>query len=135
MPINNQSTLVGTHTVQANVNSELISDLKNLDFYVKKNLVKPIDNKIITIKESCYSNHYVVHINYVFFERLMKLTKITNIDTYKEVQNLVEICEKNRRNWMDVAEDDMVEELTQNINKNILKNLYELGTKNAKSNI
>ena len=135
MAIVGKTVSVSDQRLMTNVTREMISDIKNLDFYVSKKLVYPVNNKIITIKECNYSNYYIVHINYVFFERLMKLTKITNIDTYKEIERLVEICEQNKRNWMGIAEDEAVEELTQGINKNILKRLFELGTHNAKYNI
>ena len=135
MTITSRTVNMSDKQLMTNVTSEMVADLKNIDFYVKKDLVKPINNKIITIKECSYSNHYIVHINYIFFERLMKLTKIRNIDTYKEIENIVEICEKNKRGWFGVAEDDAVEEMSQQINKDILKRLFELGTQNAKYNI
>lgn len=122
-PTNSQNIMVGTHTVKANITPEMVSELRNTDFYVKKDLVKPVDNKIITIKECPHKNHYEVHVNYVYFDRLMKLNKIMNRDTYKETLDLVELCEQNRKNWFGVAEDDMVEEIAQDINKQILRDL------------
>ena len=128
---------VGTFHVKTDVTIEMISDLKNVDFYVKKELVKPINNKIITIKKCSYKKHYKVDINYVYLDRLMKLNKIMNKDTYKEITDLVELCEKNQRGWWGVTEDEMVDELSESINKQILNDLRKIGEKieNGKSNI
>lgn len=132
--INNQNIVVGTQTLKTNVTLGMVSDIKNCDFYVKKELVKPINNKIITIKECDRKNHYEVHINYVFFDRIIKITKITNTTLYDEIIKTIEICEANKKNWWGVAEDEMVEELSDQINKDILKNLMLMGTSNFKSN-
>ena len=126
---------VGTFQVKTNVTPEMVSDLKNIDFYVKKELVKPINNKIITIKECSYKKHYKVDINYVYLDRLMKLNKIMNKDTYKEIVDLVELCEKNQKGWWGITEDEMVDEMAEQINADILKNLMLLGTQNGKHNI
>ena len=126
---------VGTFKLNTNVTLEMISDLKNIDCYVKKELVKPINNQIITIKECCYKKHYKVDINYVYFDRLMKLNKIMNKDIYKEILDLVEMCEKNQKNWWGVAEDEMVDELTEQINADILKNLMLTERNNGKFDI
>ena len=118
--------------LKTNWTIEMVSDLKNIDFYVKKELVKPISNKIITIKECSYKKHYKVDINYVYFVRLMKLNRIMNKDTYKETLDLVELCQKNWRGWWGVTEDEMVDELTQFVDRQILYDLKKLGEKNAK---
>ena len=133
MTIVSKTVSMSDRQLITNVTKEMLSDIKNLDFYVSKKLVYPINNKIITIKECSYSTHYEVHIDYVFFERLMKLTKITNIDTYKEIERLVEICEQNKRNWMDVVWKMICQKkYSQSIDKEILKKLLELGTPNGK---
>lgn len=126
---------IGTVELKTNVTPEMISDLRNVDFYVKKELVKPINNKLITIKNCSYGNHYKVDINYVYFNRLVKLNKLMNKDNYKELLDLVELCEKNKKGWWDVAQDDAVDDLAKNINDDILKRLFLLGIKNGKSNI
>ncbi len=127
---------VGTFSVKTDVTPEMVSDLRNVDFYVNRDLVKPINNKLITIKKCSYTNHYKVDINYVYYNRLVKLNKLMNKENYKELMELVEICEKNKKGWWDVAQDDMVDDLAKNINRDILEKLRVLGQKNyGKSDI
>lgn len=135
MAIVSKTVEMSDRQLRTKVTKEMISDIKNMDFYVSKKLVYPINNKIITIKECSYKNHYKVTINYVYLERLMKLNKLMDKNNYKEIENLVSICEENKRGWWGVTEDDMVEEITQDINKGILSDLIKLGIQNGKSNI
>jgi hypothetical protein len=117
--------MVGTHTVKSNITPEMVSDIRNTNFYVKKDLVRPMDNKILRIRECPHKNHYEVHINYVLFDRLIKIIKITDTKLYEDIIKTVEICVMNSKNWWSVAEDEMVEELTQSIDRQILKDLME----------
>ena len=131
--IRSKKVTTDTRQMSTNVTPEMLSDVKNIDFYVKKTLVKPINNKIITIKE--YSNNYYkVDINYVFFDRLIKLNKIINKDTYKEIISIIEICNDNRSSWSEVMQNEQVEEMTKEINKDIIKKLILMGNE-TKHNI
>lgn len=131
--IRSKKVTTDTRQMSTNVTPEMLSDVKNIDFYVKKTLVKPINNKIITIKE--YSNNYYkVDINYVFFDRLIKLNKIINKDTYKEIISIIEICNDNRSSWWEVMQNEQVEEIAKEINKDIIKKLILMGNE-TKHNI
>ncbi len=115
---------------------QMVSDLKNFDFYVKKSVgVKPINNNVIVIKDfKGNPNYYKVDINYVFLDRLLKLYKITKKDGLEHIIEIIEICEKNKSTWFETVEDGAGAELAKSIDKDIINNLVQMGMKNHYKN-
>lgn len=126
----------GNMIVKTDVTKEMVSDLKNIDFYVKKSVgVKPINNNVITIKEyDSNPNFFKVDINYVFLDRLLKLYKITKKNDLDHIIKIIEICENNKSTWFETVEDGAVTELSNSINKDIINRLVEMGMNNHNKN-
>lgn len=97
-----------------------------MDFYVhKKHIPYPINNNIIKIV-SFNKNYYSVSINYFLHERYLKLCKITKNKELLDILNIIEICIFNRKKILETMEDELVQELSESINKYILNELHKL---------
>lgn len=90
-----------------NITRQMISDITNLDFYVKKSFfVNPINCDIIKMK-SYNDNYYKIDINYTLHERYMKIYKINKSEKLKNILDIISICKKNKTNWSEVIESQM----------------------------
>lgn len=125
---------VGTFKVNTNVTREMVDDISKFNYatnYIKKSLVKPMNNIIIKIYDDKYNdNYYKVDINQKLLERYTKIYKVTKDEGLRRILEAVEICEKNRSDWMNMTEESLADELAYSINKDILKRLFMLGSIN-----
>lgn len=115
--------------MKAKWTQEMINDLRNFDFYVKKSdNIYPIDNDFIKIESYSNSNkYYQVYVNYILYERLLKISKFTNNEKYNKIIELVKYCESNKVNdFISVLESELVDELSNSINKNIISNIIKM---------
>ena len=102
--------------------------------YIKKDIHCEIDTDLITIKKFDEEYNTVV-INYLLYNRYLKLFKITKNEKLKKLLDIVQLCEINKKELQDIMSSILTKELTKNINNEILKNLIKFQKKmgNSKS--
>lgn len=98
--------------------------------YIKKDIHCEIDTDLITIKKFDEEYNTVV-INYLLYNRYLKLFKITKNEKLKKLLDIVQLCEINKKEPRDIMSSILTKELTKNINNEILKNLIKF-EKNGK---
>lgn len=126
MKIYSKNVSVGTSKVNVNVTREQMLDIYNYDFYVHKKFIpKPICNEVIKI-ETYNENYYQVYINTFLNDRYLKLSKITKNKDVQEILDLVDMCKEHRMGFNELMEDELVQELSRSIDKEIIKNLINM---------
>lgn len=126
MKLHSKNVSTTTTQLKSNVTRSQINDLINMDFYVhKKHILYPINNNIIKII-SFNENYYTVNINYFLHERYLKLCKITKNKELLDILDIIEICKFNRKCFNEMVEDELVQELSKSIDKQILNELHKL---------
>ena len=64
---------------------KMVSNIKNFNFYIKDDIgISPIKNNIISIFKSSYNGFYKVEVDYILYERFMKIYQITKNDKLKK---------------------------------------------------
>ena len=127
MKLHSKNVSTTTTQLKTNVTRSQISDLINMDFYVhKKHIPNPINNNNIIKIVSFNENYYSVNINYFLHERYLKLCKITKNKELLDILDIIEICKFNRKCFNEMVEDELVQELSKSIDKQILNELHKL---------
>ena len=129
MKLTTKTVSCSTRKINANVTREQITDLNNFNrsYVYKDKLNKIINNDLISSEEKDEKCLYV-YINYKLLKRVEKLFKITKDETIEETINYVKYVDSIKYTGGIASEIEgmLAEELSKNIDREIIKNLMNL---------
>ena len=129
MKLTTKTVSCSTRKINANVTRGQITDLNNFNrsYVYKDKLNKIINNDLISFEEKDEKCLYV-YINYKLLKRVEKLFKITKDETIEETINYVKYVDsiKHSGGINSELESMLAEELSKNIDREIIKNLMNL---------
>ncbi len=79
--------------------------IKEKYFFVNEKFINQINNILIAIEPSLFDNYFYVKINYPLLDRYNKIYLITKNEKLKKILDIIHICEINRYEWYDIANE------------------------------
>lgn len=127
-----------TIAINCDVSREQVEDIKDIfgfdhsssidSFYIQKEIrIKDniLDNDLIKITD--YSKkYYHIDLNLKMWYRVLKISKIYDDKNLKKVVKIIKYYFENRVLSATMIEEELVDALTKEINKEILKNVMKL---------